>query len=413
MKIGHIKKKLLIALSGTALAQVIHLLFTPILTRVYTPKEFGELALLIALSGISAALATGKYDLAIIVANNNEKEALNNGIKKLSIIVSIILIIFALSSFFLENEQYTILFLFLSLISFYRGKYLSQRAILNTYGKYSHMATGKIIENTSNGILALLLSFLGLSQVGLMLAKTLSFIIPAYYYESLSKKLLPRNLQDPPSSVDVFKKYKNFPKYSVLSELLTQLNLGFAIFAFTYLYGKEIAGHISMTTRVLSLPINFIGLAFLDVFKEKATHDYFKNGNFKSIFLKFFYTLSALGLLGFLAISLWGEFLFEFVLGEQWKTAGTFATIAILLYSIRLVSSPLGFAFYLVQKQKQEMFFKISILLFSILSLTYAANINASAIYAMKIYCYCLSLIYLFYISYAYVISSKRNTKNL
>lgn len=413
MKLSDVKRKLLIALSGTALAQIIHLLFTPALTRLYTPEEFGELALLIASSGMTTAMATGKYDLAIIIASDNEKRGLDNGIKKLSIIICITLVFLAIAAFVLQNNKYAILLLFLSIISFYRGKYLSQRAILNTYGKYSQMASGRIIENTSNGILALGFSFFGLNQIGLMVAKTLSFIIPSYYYERISNKFLPiKQGTDPETSV-LFKKYSNFPKFSVFSELLTQLNLGFAIFAFTYLYGKEIAGHISMTTRILSLPINFIGLSFLDVFKEKATKDYLEHGSFRTIFMKFLLTLTSLGIIAFLIIFIWGEHLFEIVLGEQWKTAGTFSTIAILLYSIRLISSPLGFAFHLAQAQKQEMFFKIGILACSLVTIFYSASINASAILCMQIYCYSLCVIYIIYIYFAYLNTSKRQPKVL
>ena len=399
MKLGKVKKNLLIALSGTALAQLIHLLFTPVLTRMYSPEEFGALALLISLSGLVTALATAKYDFAIVIAPKDERSYLDRAIFIISTAFMVFLALVSIALFFYGETQSAIICIFLSLMAFFRAKYQSKRAILNSFGQYSSMAQGKVIENSSNGLIAVLLSLLHINSVGLMIAKTLSFLLPSFFYQKKASSFVEITKDNP---IDVMKKHINFPKYSIASELLTQINLGFSIFAFTYLYGQEVAGHISMTTRVLSLPINFIGLAFLDVFREKATSDYNEHQSFRTIFIKFLLTLSSLAFLGFLTISIWGEELFITVLGNQWQTAGEFAAIAILLYSIRLVSSPLSFTYHLAQKQNIDMLFKLVTLIVSFASIAYASSAGLQAIECLKYYCFSLSLVHILYIVSAF-----------
>lgn len=400
MKLGDVKRNLLISLSGTALAQIIHLLFTPVLTRVYTPEEFGELAVLIAFGGVVTALATARYDVAIVVATEEERVVLDRGIKKISYLVGLVLILIAIIIIYMGEKKYGTLCFFLAFIAIIRANYQSKRSILNSYGKYSQMANGRVVENTSNGVIAFALSFFQIGSFGLMFAKTISYFIPVKYYSSITRKLVPQSVEVGTS--ETLKRYIKFPKYSIVSSLLDQINLGFSIFAFTYIYGEAIAGHVSMTTRVLSLPINFIGVAFLDVFREKATKDYLKYGNFKTIFIKFFLSLTFLAALGFAIIMTFGEPIFILVLGVQWETAGKFATIAIALYSVRMISSPLTFSFQLNQNQQAHVLFEALILTVSLATVSFSFIKELPAMECLQIYCYSLGLAHILFIYAAY-----------
>ncbi len=54
-----------VLLSGTLFAQGIGYAIAPILTRLYSPAEFGELALFMRITGFISAVATLRYELAI------------------------------------------------------------------------------------------------------------------------------------------------------------------------------------------------------------------------------------------------------------------------------------------------------------------------------------------------------------
>ena len=60
-------------MSGTVIAQVIGLLITPILTRLYAADAFGEMALFMSISSIIGVVACLKYELAIVIPKEDDE----------------------------------------------------------------------------------------------------------------------------------------------------------------------------------------------------------------------------------------------------------------------------------------------------------------------------------------------------
>lgn len=54
-------------MTGAGLAQAIPIATSPILTRLYSPEEFGLFSLYMAVASILAVLVTGRYELAILL----------------------------------------------------------------------------------------------------------------------------------------------------------------------------------------------------------------------------------------------------------------------------------------------------------------------------------------------------------
>ena len=63
-------------MTGTTIAQAIPIAISPILTRIYTPEDFGVFAVYLSILTIVAVVATGKYELAIMLPEE-ENDALN------------------------------------------------------------------------------------------------------------------------------------------------------------------------------------------------------------------------------------------------------------------------------------------------------------------------------------------------
>ena len=84
-------KNILILLRGSALAQFIPLLISPLVARLYSPQEFGVLALFTSISTIFGSVINGRYEQALVLVES-EKEAKHVTI--LSILISFIASIF-------------------------------------------------------------------------------------------------------------------------------------------------------------------------------------------------------------------------------------------------------------------------------------------------------------------------------
>ena len=68
-------KNIVLVVSGTALAQLISILFTPILTRLYSPESFGVLGSFNAILSFILPLAALNYPASIVLAKDNFEKA--------------------------------------------------------------------------------------------------------------------------------------------------------------------------------------------------------------------------------------------------------------------------------------------------------------------------------------------------
>jgi O-antigen/teichoic acid export membrane protein len=69
-------RNVLILAGGTAVAQAVPILISPILTRLYTPEDFGALAVFISITSIVGVIVNGRYELAIMLPEKDE-DAIN------------------------------------------------------------------------------------------------------------------------------------------------------------------------------------------------------------------------------------------------------------------------------------------------------------------------------------------------
>ena len=69
---GGFGRNVLVLVSGTTVAQAIPIAVSPILTRMYSPSDFGVLAIFVAVTTVLGAVATGRYELAIMLPEDEE-----------------------------------------------------------------------------------------------------------------------------------------------------------------------------------------------------------------------------------------------------------------------------------------------------------------------------------------------------
>ncbi|WP_123840867.1 oligosaccharide flippase family protein [Chryseobacterium indologenes] len=91
---------------GTGISQFIPVLFSPFLTRIYSPANFGDLAIFMAFSLIIGMSASGMYEYAIVLPEE-DKDAQNiiKLITVLAISVSVLTgIVFYTVSWFIDLD---------------------------------------------------------------------------------------------------------------------------------------------------------------------------------------------------------------------------------------------------------------------------------------------------------------------
>lgn len=99
-------KSVLTLMSGTIVAQALPIIITPILTRLYTPAEFGILALFVSITIFLGTIVSGRYELAIMLPEKNE-DAL--GIAALGMLITTSMSLMLILPFIIFNQELTIL----------------------------------------------------------------------------------------------------------------------------------------------------------------------------------------------------------------------------------------------------------------------------------------------------------------
>ena len=396
-------RNVLTLMTGTTIAQAIPIAISPILTRIYTPEDFGLFAFYMAIASIISVIATGRYELAIMLPEK-EEDALN--IAALSGLITVFVSLISFTVILVFNHQIVLWiekpevsnWLYLIPCSvLVTGLYQSFNYWHNRSKNYKVLANNRIIQSGTTG----------LSQSGLGLVNTGvgGLIFGGLAGQSLACCYLARKIY-----VDdkryfrclnlgrmniLAKKYINFPKIDVPTTLINIASSLMPNILLTSLYSPVFAGYFYLTQRVLQVPITLISSSVLDVFKQRASEDYKKLGNAKQIYKKTFLALMLMGGAPSIILFFIVEDMFAFVFGEAWRVAGTYAQILLPALFLRFMANPLSFMFYVAEKQLWNFLGMLSLFTMILASFYFAESdfevmISISAAY---------TLIYIMYIA--------------
>lgn len=399
-----VKKNLTISILGVGIGQLIHLLSTPFISRIYTPEQFGQFALFLSIMGVLSSISLMKFDFAIITGEKDDIPKINKLIQKICLFVFIAtFILFLLSYFF--NDEYKLMLFFCCMAVFAFNRYWTFRAILNRYKKFKELAISKILENIINAASTIVIGLLHFKEIGLFIGKILGLVIASFY---LNKKNKTKLLNFKGSLLGTFNKYIKYPKYSFPAELVANFNFNISIFLFTYFFSAIEVGFIGLTSRVLSVPVNFVSISFLDVFKQKADQDYKESNRFNTIYLKFLAVLIIVAIIISSIMFFGGPVLFELVFGKEWYKAGVYAKYIAILYSMRFISTPLSFGFEVTGRNHINLIFQSTYLILGISSIIISYYLTRDDVLCVAAYSFVVSSVYLIHVFLGYL-NSKGN----
>jgi len=355
-------KNILTLIKGNSFAQIFPLLLSPILTRLYSPSEFGVFALFISLSMILGTITAGRYDLTIMLPKKDDS-AINLFILGFLItcILSIVLFIFIFlyydsltRLFLLKNIDFP--FLLLPIMVFLIGLF-NLLNYLNTRMQYfKSISNSLILKSVSIVSLQLILSFFKFGSFGLILGQVIGqFVSNMLLLKKVFKeKVLSPNKMDIVKMIALGKRYISFPKFSMVASLFNTTSYHLTSLMISILFNISTLGFYSLTQKVLSAPSSFIGTAISQVFFRELTIDKQKKVNIESKFFNMLKKLFFISIPFLIFLFYIIEDLFAFIFGESWRIAGTFALIVLPFFYIKFIVSIISVVLIVYEKQKVE-----------------------------------------------------------
>ncbi len=405
-------RNVLTLMTGTTIAQAIPIAISPILTRIYTPEDFGVFTLYIAIVSLISIFATAQYDIAIVLPKSDIK-AIN--LMALSLLICCIVVVFTILCIFLfknilfeQIEQKELLnFIYLIPLSvLLMGIYQIFNYWSNRKKYYKIMAinrTTQSLTTASSNVLIGLLSRSGLI-IGQLIGQITSTLLLLKFVYKKDKNLL-RSVKIKYINL-VSIRYIKFPKVNILLSVINSFynNSKYIIFGFIFL--PNVIGQLYLVYRVLGIPSSIIGASIAEVLLQdisstKDTNDI--RAIYKRI-IKTFLVLLFTALLPCLIIFLYGEFIFGFVFGSNWLFAGKIASILIIGIIFEFSISPFCKLFFVFNKNEIYLIWEILRLFIIFTPLCILYFFNYDLIYILWTLSYSMAISYLLLFVFLYKI---------
>ncbi|XLX42192.1 lipopolysaccharide biosynthesis protein [Ectopseudomonas mendocina] len=360
-------RNVLTLMTGTGLAQAIPIAISPILTRLYSPEEFGLFAFYMAVVSITVVLVTGRYEQAILLPRQDRDAG---HIAALVVLLSAVVSAYLLLLVILFNSQ-IVLFLgdpklapwlyWVPASTFLMGTYQGLNYWSNRKTQYKRLAISRTVQSGSAALAQL--SYARVEGLGLVAGQVTGQVFATSVMARLiwreDHKLI-RTLR-PLRSLALARKYINFPKYLIVAHGFNTASGQMPVLLLNALFSAASAGFFTLTQRVMGAPMALVAGALGDVFRQEASQAYSHQGNCLAIYKKTLKRLLLISVLPFLMFFFIAPDMFAFVFGGQWRIAGEYAQILTLKFFFDFVAGPLSAMFMIAQKQRLDLLWQMAL----------------------------------------------------
>lgn len=311
---------------GSVVSQVIPIVSSLILARLYSPEAFGIWGVFSSYVTMLAIIGCGRYE-TVIVQTKRIVDAIN--LVALSVlIISLLSIVFFIVILFSDVFHWQLLdnvkckyllpvyLFFLVLIQIYSS-------YANRVEAYKFIASASILQSfVQSGIRILLGLFKG-NYLGLIYGALFGAIASASlgYRFRLSKGII--RCFSWRKCKELALTYKRMPLYDAPSKLVNRASSDIPIILLAYYFTDNDVGLFSMSMSLLFLPMSFIGGAIGKVFYKKAS--IYDEKQTALLACNIFKVTFLIGLIPVLILISGGEIVFASVLGSKWTQVGVYS----------------------------------------------------------------------------------------
>ena len=405
---SHFLKSVATLAGGTALAQAIPILSSPILTRIYTPENFGVLAVFMAIVSSLAPAVCGKYEVAMVLPRSNRQGLDLFGIALwfalvLSLLFLFIVIFFSDSILSILKAQNLSGWIYLApIFLFLTGLVTAMNYFANRQQDYAIMAKSKMVRALTVALISIILGIAGLGAFGLLsgVITGLLFAVGYLFYQyrgHLAQSFLKWNL----SKRTLLKRYRRYPLYSATSSLLDGITMSLPVFFLAHYFPETIVGYFALVIRVGNTPLSFISISVSQVNLKKVVDLVNTRQDVQPYLLKLTGGLLLFVLPLTIIFIIVSPDLFAYLFGEKWREAGHYMQILMPAMAVKFVASTLSSTLGATQNNHLGMIWKLTSFVISLAVFAWFApkgNVilffKAVAIMDIALYLFCYFLVW-------------------
>jgi O-antigen/teichoic acid export membrane protein len=356
-----------VLVSGSLVSQLIAIVTLPVITRLYSPDEFGVLSIYMSILAIITIISSLQYELAIPISTDNQEATTVVGLclvilLGMTLLASVIIIFYGGNLLEFLNISISSKYLWLLVVGFiFSGIYKIFRYyaiknksfhVISITGVYQSIAV-RLIQLLGHGFGPLAL------VVGQAFGQGVGIV-------TLLKNTVNRGSIKSIAWNDIKKvmwTYRKFPLFSNQTAIITAIGMKTPILFFAVYFGIGVAGVYALAEVLLFGLFGNFSKAFGNVFFPNAVELY-RQGSLSKFVGNMHVFLANIVMPISLIIIITGPDLFSFAFGEEWKQAGEFARWLALPFYGQFVTKSLTRVFQVTGKQATGLI--LSIVMFSI-----------------------------------------------
>ena len=250
---------------GTGIAQLITILASPILTRIFSPEQYGIFALFISMITILSVFSTFRYEYAIVLPKSKRRA---EEIYFLCIFITILVSIFFFAIAFLFGKKILIFlnfdslsdYIFLVPLSIFLAGVTQTNDLCSTNEEYKYMGFLRVIQSVAIVSLTIFFGYLLSTATSLIIGNLIGmtilmiagFVLLRRSMGTHIKKINFKNL------FASFRRYIDFLRFGTPAGLMSVGSYQ-SLFIFTgFYFGSYVLGIFYLLERIIGLPSQFL-----------------------------------------------------------------------------------------------------------------------------------------------------------
>lgn len=388
-------------LSANVLAQLLGLLFYPILTRLYAPSDFGLFNLFIGLGSILTLFGTAEYHYSIALPKEEDKAAacFHVGVVCL-LVVSVLCVLSSLFSStiagWFNTPELVNVYPLLGLFVFLSGLWNLLNYWLIRQSRFTRISVYQLTLSGGNVVSKYAFARVGCMQSGLvmgaivgqlvatvscLLGKSRALLSPLWHVERGLIKAMARA-------------YRNYPLYSLPRVLINNVGAHLPVLLLTPMFGTAELGLFGMAITLAFRPINMVVSSLYQVFLQQSGERVHQSRRISPMLYKYMGRMALVVLPVFVVLYIVLPDLTAWLLGAEWHSTGVYIRMMLPWLFLTLLLSPMGHLTDLFMKQMWWLGFEILTILLRLAGLLlgmYQGSMHATIGY----YCMAGALSYL------------------
>lgn len=367
-------------LTGNVVAQGIAFLSYLLLSRLFTPGDFGLFNIFSGYLEVLIILSTCKYEMAIVVAHNDARAVqvarmtlrLNLGIS-LAVAVAAALLTVAWPG---ALRLPPLMVWLIPLIVFFNGTSRVYSSLGVRTGRFRAIAGADVTGSLAATATKLLAGFLAaalqwLHAFGLPLGTVVANIARNTHLRHRSALLLKDFPRRPSRAamLAVARHHRHYPLYVMPREFLSSLSANLPFLWLAWYFDNATVGLFALALTFLQRPILMVANAMESAYYSDSARRQRQGLPLGSRLRRMTGGLAAVAIPLAVAGFFWAEPLFTFLLGNQWTGTGFYVRCLLPWLVIRLMANSLSFVGNLFETQRVDFWMQAALLLLRVAAL--------------------------------------------